>query len=198
VHQALRSFQRLHQAHDGVVTTPTRQSLHQLTRLTVSATDTSQVWSIASRCIDRSWLFTILLHLQTQALVAGNCDLASYDVVAVQPLSDRVLQQANFDRRLLYHMLKATGRFLTAPAVAQACSSLDVDLISIDLGQRLPFKLRSAQLRLAFKRGVHFEVRACSHRCSPPLDTAPCCQSLVPTISGCDCGSSGTCMNNIL
>jgi hypothetical protein len=45
---------------------------------------------------------------------------------------------------------------------SQACSSLDVDLISLDLSQRLPFRLRPALLKPAIGRGIMFEVSQCS------------------------------------
>jgi ribonuclease P/MRP protein subunit RPP1 len=40
----------------------------------------------------------------------------------------------------------------------QACSSLDVDIISLDLSQRLPFRLRPGMLKTALSRGLVFEV----------------------------------------
>lgn len=40
----------------------------------------------------------------------------------------------------------------------QACTSLHVDLIALDLGRRLPFRLRPASLQAAVKRGLHFEL----------------------------------------
>lgn len=56
----------------------------------------------------------------------------------------------------------------------QACTSLPVDLICLDLGKRLPFRLKPPLLQAALARGVHFEVSdpyiqqrrlaACSYR----------------------------------
>ncbi len=40
----------------------------------------------------------------------------------------------------------------------QACTSLHVDLIGLDLGRRLPFRLRPGPLQTAVKRGLHFEL----------------------------------------
>lgn len=40
----------------------------------------------------------------------------------------------------------------------QACTSLEVDIISLDLTQRLGMKLKSAAVKSAMKRGIHFEV----------------------------------------
>lgn len=45
----------------------------------------------------------------------------------------------------------------TCPCL-QACSSLDCDIISLDMTQRLTFKLRPQHLSTAVKRGVQFEV----------------------------------------
>jgi ribonuclease P/MRP protein subunit RPP1 len=59
--------------------------------------------------------------------------LSSYDVLAVQPESERALQAA--------------------------CSTLDIDIISIDLATRLPFALKPGLIRQATSRGVAFELR---------------------------------------
>ena len=40
----------------------------------------------------------------------------------------------------------------------QACSSLQVDIISLDLAHRLPFRLRPKVLAPAVERGVMFEI----------------------------------------
>lgn len=43
--------------------------------------------------------------------------------------------------------------------LAQQCADkLDVDLISLDLSQRLPFHIKPPQIRQALARGVHFEI----------------------------------------
>ena len=41
----------------------------------------------------------------------------------------------------------------------QACMSLPVDLICLDLTKRLPFRLKPPLLQAAVARGVHFEAR---------------------------------------
>ena len=43
-------------------------------------------------------------------------------------------------------------------APLQACTTLDIDIISMDLSLRLAFKLRPAMLQSALARGVVFEV----------------------------------------
>ena len=48
---------------------------------------------------------------------------------------------------------------LNAAVLLQACTSLDVDMISLDLAKRLPFKLKPGPLQAALKRGVFFEVQ---------------------------------------
>lgn len=40
----------------------------------------------------------------------------------------------------------------------QACTSLDVDIITFDLSKRLPFRLKPALLQAAVKRGLHLEI----------------------------------------
>ncbi|KAM0941281.1 putative ribonuclease P [Dioscorea sansibarensis] len=66
------------------------------------------------------------------ALNAGNPLLRSYDIVAARPLN-----QTAFD---------------------QACQTSEVDLISIDFSQKLPFRLKLPMIEAAIKRGVYFEI----------------------------------------
>ena len=60
----------------------------------------------------------------------------------------------------------------------QACTSLDVDIISLDLARKLPFKLAPSALQAAVKRGIHFEVTLYSS--SPML----CLQQEAPLVHG--------------
>lgn len=59
---------------------------------------------------------------------------ASYDVLAVEPVSER--------------------------AFAAACNVLKADIIAVDLSSRLPFKLKPTLVKAAVARGLAFEVRA--------------------------------------
>lgn len=67
-----------------------------------------------------------------QAACSNTAVLHTYDIVAVQPLQER--------------------------AFAQACTSLDVDIISLDLSKRLPYRFKPALLKAAVERGVVFEI----------------------------------------
>jgi ribonuclease P/MRP protein subunit RPP1 len=58
--------------------------------------------------------------------------LSSYDVLAVQPQSER--------------------------AFAFACNSLDIDIISLDLSKRLNYRFRPDLIKTALQRGVYFEI----------------------------------------
>eukprot|EP00898_Chlorokybus_atmophyticus_P006434 jgi/Chlat1/6792/Chrsp51S06489 len=69
---------------------------------------------------------------QTAALNAANPILSTYDIVAVQPLNERMFEQA--------------------------CTSLEVDIITVDLSKRLPFCLRTALVKSAIQRGVVCEL----------------------------------------
>ncbi|CAD7702592.1 unnamed protein product [Ostreobium quekettii] len=69
---------------------------------------------------------------QAQALTARNKALEAYDIVSVQPQNDAVFKQA--------------------------CTTLDVDLISVDISGRLPFQWHQKAMRRALERGIHFEV----------------------------------------
>lgn len=46
---------------------------------------------------------------------------------------------------------------MTVPGM-QACTSMEVDIITFDLSKRLPFRLKPALLQAAVKRGVHLEI----------------------------------------
>lgn len=58
--------------------------------------------------------------------------LSSYDVLAVQPQSER--------------------------AFSFACNSLDIDIISLDLSKRLPYRFRPESIKTALQRGIFFEI----------------------------------------
>ena len=88
---------------------------------------------------------------------------ATYDLLAIQPLSERVLQQVSLATRSSATACHQVGRSRQPlqPYCMQACTSLEVDIISLDLAKRLPFKLKPGPLQAALKRGVHFEVCCC-------------------------------------
>ncbi|KAH7672660.1 Ribonuclease P protein [Dioscorea alata] len=66
------------------------------------------------------------------ALNSGNPLLRSYDIVAARPLNQTAFEQA--------------------------CQTSEVDLISIDFSQKLPFRLKLPMIEAAIKRGVYFEI----------------------------------------
>jgi hypothetical protein len=67
-----------------------------------------------------------------QAAVGSVSITSTYDLLAVQPRSERTF--------------------------ALACNSLDVDIISLDLSRRLPFRFKPALIKAALARGLTFEV----------------------------------------
>ncbi|XP_057549230.1 uncharacterized protein LOC130827507 isoform X2 [Amaranthus tricolor] len=69
---------------------------------------------------------------QASALNSGNPILKTYDLVAVKPLNQNL-----FDI---------------------ACQSSQVDLISIDFSQKLPFRMKLPMVKAAIARGVYFEI----------------------------------------
>jgi ribonuclease P/MRP protein subunit RPP1 len=93
---------------------------------------------------------TVLLEDTTQlhTLSATNPALKQYDVVAVQPCDERTFQQA--------------------------CTGLDVDVISVDFTQRLPYHLKLQHVQQAVERGVYFEI--CY---SPMIKDASCRRNLI-------------------
>jgi RNase P/RNase MRP subunit p30 len=74
-------------------------------------------------------------------LTSTSSPLHTFDVLAVQPTSER--------------------------AFLAACQTLEIDLISLQLGARLPFPMKGAPVRAALGRGVYFEV------CYAPLVYTP-------------------------
>ncbi|OAY81245.1 Ribonuclease P protein subunit p30 [Ananas comosus] len=77
----------------------------------------------------------ITLSLDSPAAVASSSSnpvLRTYDIVAIRPLN-----QAAFDH---------------------ACKFSEVDMISIDFSQKLPFRLKLPLVEVAIKRGLHFEI----------------------------------------
>jgi ribonuclease P/MRP protein subunit RPP1 len=67
-----------------------------------------------------------------QEAMNNSAVLNSYDILAVQPQSDR--------------------------AFAFACNSLDIDIISLDLSKRLSYRFRPDLIKTALQRGVYFEI----------------------------------------
>ena len=93
---------------------------------------------------------TVLLEDTTHvhSLSAANPALKQYDIVAVQPSDERTFQQA--------------------------CTGLDVDVISIDFSQRLPYHLKLQHVQQAVERGVYFEI--CY---SPMIKDTSCRRNLI-------------------
>ncbi|KAI8056779.1 RNase P subunit p30-domain-containing protein [Syncephalis plumigaleata] len=63
---------------------------------------------------------------------SGNALLAPFDIIAVRPTTEKALQIA--------------------------CSTLDVDIISLNLSSRLPFYLKHTLINQAISRGICFEI----------------------------------------
>ncbi len=73
----------------------------------------------------------------TQA-ACSSATACGYDLVAVQPGNERLFQMA--------------------------CSTLECDLVSLDLCRRLPYRFKPAAVKAALARGLHFEVCALCSR----------------------------------
>eukprot|EP00731_Ephydatia_muelleri_P021706 Em0014g297a len=63
---------------------------------------------------------------------SGSPPAETYDLLAVRPGSEKVFQHA--------------------------CSTLNIDIISLDLSQRIPFYMKYPQVSQAMERGLHFEI----------------------------------------
>jgi ribonuclease P/MRP protein subunit RPP1 len=76
---------------------------------------------------------TIVLNDPQQNVSLNNSEIVrSFDILAVRPTTDRTFQIA--------------------------CQSLDVDIISLDLSDRVPFNIKHGLVREAIARGVMFEI----------------------------------------
>ncbi|KAL1208557.1 Protein GAMETOPHYTE DEFECTIVE 1 [Cardamine amara subsp. amara] len=72
-------------------------------------------------------------NAQCQGLNSGNPILKSYDIVAVRPMN-----QNAFD---------------------YACEKAEVDIISIDFSDKMPFRLKHPMVKAAIQRGIYFEIK---------------------------------------
>lgn len=99
-------------------------------------------------------------QLQGTVMAWFHCTAAEFEVASTPPAS--CIPSSPEPRG---SKLSAAHKKVLAGAVhpcMQACMSLDVDIISLDLATRLPFKLRGPAVQAAVNRGVHFEVRTCT------------------------------------
>ncbi|GET04308.1 ribonuclease P protein subunit p30-like [Rhizophagus clarus] len=69
---------------------------------------------------------------QNYGLSSTNNIISSYDIVAVQPTNEKIFQNA--------------------------CGTLEVDIITLEMGSRLPFYIKHGPVGLAIERGVYFEI----------------------------------------
>ncbi|GLC48704.1 hypothetical protein PLESTB_000127600 [Pleodorina starrii] len=76
--------------------------------------------------------FVAVDAVQASQLAGAETVVRSYDLVSITPKSERVMHQA--------------------------CTSLDVDVISLELSQRLTIKLRAVAIKAALRRGIYFEI----------------------------------------
>ena len=75
---------------------------------------------------------TVVLDDQNQVHQLSSEVVQSFDILAVQPTTEQLYRQA--------------------------CKSLEVDIISLDMSGRLPFYMKRPTVHEAVERGVHFEV----------------------------------------
>ena len=75
---------------------------------------------------------TVQVDEQSQVHQLSSETVQSYDILAVQPATEKLFQQA--------------------------CKTLEIDIISLDMKDRLPFYLKFSTINAAIERGVHFEI----------------------------------------
>uniref|UniRef100_A0A0B6ZST8 RNase P subunit p30 n=1 Tax=Arion vulgaris TaxID=1028688 RepID=A0A0B6ZST8_9EUPU len=76
--------------------------------------------------------FTAVLEDASNTHRLGATDIQAYDIIAVQATSEKTFQLA--------------------------CSTLDVDIISLNFSENLGFSLKRPMVKMAAKRGIHFEI----------------------------------------
>ncbi|XP_046373830.1 ribonuclease P protein subunit p30-like [Haliotis rufescens] len=86
-----------------------RRSMEQFSRLTATIEDPSQTHKL------------------------GSPEVQAYDLVAVEPTSEKT-----------FHM---------------ACAVLNVDIISVDMTEKVPYFFKKPSINMAFERGIHFEIK---------------------------------------
>ncbi|CAB4434337.1 unnamed protein product [Rhizophagus irregularis] len=69
---------------------------------------------------------------QNYGLSSTNSIISSYDIVAAQPTNEKIFQNV--------------------------CGTLEVDIVSLEMGSRLPFYIKHGPVGLAIERGVYFEI----------------------------------------
>ena len=75
---------------------------------------------------------TVQLDDQSQVHQLSSDPVQSHDILAVQPATEKLFQQA--------------------------CKTLDVDIISLDMTERLPFYLKFPTVNAAIERGIRFGI----------------------------------------
>ncbi|XP_064602170.1 ribonuclease P protein subunit p30-like isoform X2 [Liolophura sinensis] len=76
--------------------------------------------------------FTTVINDPAQTHKLTSPEIQAYDLLAVVPTSEKT-----------FHL---------------ACGTLEVDIISLDLTEKLPFLFRRPSISLAIERGIHFEI----------------------------------------
>ncbi|GLC36662.1 hypothetical protein PLESTM_000486700 [Pleodorina starrii] len=93
--------------------------------------------------------FVAVDAVQASQLAGAETVVRSYDLVSITPKSERVMHQASDTTLARLHGECGAGA---------ACTSLDVDVISLELSQRLTIKLRAVAIKAALRRGIYFEI----------------------------------------
>ena len=75
---------------------------------------------------------TVLLDDPGHVYLLSHDAIQSYDILAIQPRNEKLFQQA--------------------------CQTLEIDVISLNMMERLPFFLKFPTMNAAIERGVHFEI----------------------------------------
>eukprot|EP00474_Spongospora_subterranea_P009789 CRZ10247.1 hypothetical protein [Spongospora subterranea] len=90
-------------------------------------------FSQATELVQKTRLNVILSDSQQiQTLSSSNACIQSYDIIAIQPTTEKLFYQA--------------------------CQTIDCDIITFDLSDRIPFMLKFPAVNSAIARGIFFEI----------------------------------------
>ncbi|XP_041369301.1 ribonuclease P protein subunit p30-like [Gigantopelta aegis] len=85
------------------------------------------------RCLRQLSRFTTVIDDPAKAARLSSPEVQAYDLVAVEPTSEKT-----------FHL---------------ACGTLDIDIISLNMVERLPFYVKRPSINLALDRGIFFEIK---------------------------------------
>lgn len=94
---------------------------------------------------------TMIFSEADQIHTLQSADVQAYDLLAVQPTTEK-----------LFHM---------------ACGTLDIDIISVNMMEQMPFRYKRPSLNMAVERGVFFEIQY-----GPMIRDREACKNIIANV----------------